>query len=119
MIEVEGLKELEAYIEGLVERLTSSRAWGDALGRLLEIGRRHAAKVSPVVSGSYQRAHRVVVGDFQAELSIDPSARNRGVPVGRYAAPVESRHHVYESTYEDLQEHLDNVAEELINGKRQ
>lgn len=119
MIEVEGLDELKEFLDSLIERLSSGRAWGESLGRLLKIGKRHAVSISPVVSGSYRDAHRVVVGDSQAELSIDPSARNVGVKVERYAASVEKRHKVYDRTHEELLRHLEGLAEEIVNGKRQ
>lgn len=100
-LQFEGFDEAIAYLESLIAKLESNDFWASILGEWLEQSRRFAVSISPVVTGSYQAAHRVVVGAMQAELSIDPSARNieTGVPVSRYAGPVEERHRVYLHTF--------------------
>lgn len=97
-LQIEGLTELQAYLDEVTKNLGDEEAWG--LGEILEEARRFAASISPVVTGSYRAAHRVVVGQMQATLSIDPAARNSatGIPVSRYAASVEERHRVYART---------------------
>ena len=104
-LEIEGLEEAQAYLDEVNTRLGSDEFWDPELGAILEEARRFAASISPVVTGSYQAAHRVVVGQIQATLSIDPAARNTttGVPVSRYAAGVEERHGIYVRTGEFVQ----------------
>lgn len=99
-LQIEGLKEIQEYVDGLIAKLQSSSFWTPELGEILEKARRYAVSISPVITGSYAGAHRVVVGDMQAALSIDPSARNlaTGMLVTRYAGAVERRHQVYSRT---------------------
>ncbi len=90
MIVVEGLEEARAYLTSL-----SDLDWQGPLeagGRSLV---RFAASISPVVTGSYAGAHRATVDGKTLTLSIDPMARNKSVPVTRYAGAVEERHQVY------------------------
>jgi len=100
-LQIEGLEEVQVYLDDLVVKLESSEFWDPELAGILEEARRFAASISPVVTGSYRAAHRVVVGNMRATLSIDPAARNSatGTPVSRYAANVEERHGVYARTF--------------------
>lgn len=98
MIEVEGINELQGYLDSLISKLTSSTFWAQ-LGNILEKARRYAASISPVVTGSYRGSHRVVIGAMSATLSIDPTARNGDMLVSRYAGSVEQRHQVYARTF--------------------
>lgn len=111
-IEVRGLVELRAYLDRLRERVLST---GPFLAKIMRRARRYAASISPVVTGSYRRAHRVTSGDMWAELSIDPCARNTrtGVSVSRYAGPVEARHGVYDRTKSYAQRLAVSMAGEL------
>lgn len=98
---VTGVDELLEYLDTVKGRLSSSEFWTAELAAMLEEARRFASDISPVVTGSYAGAHRVVTGNMYAELSIDPRARNTvsGDPVTRYAAAVEEKHQVYGRTF--------------------
>lgn len=98
---IDGLDELRNRLEGLRGKLASGTFWTGLFSPVMEEARRFAASISPVASGSYQAAHRVVMGANNATLSIDPRARNTrtGVLVTRYAASVEEAHKVYEQTH--------------------
>jgi len=116
-LRVEGIDELVDYLDGICVKLSSNDFWGRELVDILGEARRYAASISPVITGSYRDAHRVVVGTMGAELSIDPVARNTstGIRVTRYAAPVEDRHYVYARTNAFVDRlSIDAIGEELL-----
>ena len=100
ILQTEGIEEIESYLESLIARLESDDLWAPTLGGTIGEALRYARSISPVDTGSYQAAHRVVVDGKQAMLSIDPGARNirTGAPVEDYAGYVEARDHVYART---------------------
>ncbi len=75
-------------------------AWEEAQMAMGEILRQCAVSLSPVVTGAYQGAHKLLAVNGAMALTIDPTATNprTGVPVTRYAGAVEARHQVYGRT---------------------
>ena len=115
-VTTEGLDETIAYLNDLADRLADEKEWSGALSDLLEQGRRFAWSISPVVTGSYRAAHKVMTSGRTAVLGIDPAARNvrTGVPVERYAAAVEQRHQVYGRTAAYIEAAASSAAEQLV-----
>jgi len=99
-IEVDGIEELNAELAEITTAVGGPwDAFTTAIGTEIL---RYAVSISPVVTGAYQRAHEVVVGDKTLALRINPQARNpvSGADVVSYAGGVEARHAVYEQVYE-------------------
>lgn len=113
-ISFEGMEE----VIGALDRIASVAGgdWKGPLGALGERVRRYAASISPVITGSYRDAHRFAMSYRQAEVSIDPSARNTasGVLVSSYAQPVEDRHRVYGRTFDQVGRLAVQVEQELF-----
>lgn len=99
-VDVRGLQEAIAYMEGVGRRAASDVTYQPTLMEIARKGLRYASSISPVVTGSYRGAHRVTGSGKKAMLSIDPMARNRksGTLVTRYASAVEYYHQVYGRT---------------------
>lgn len=116
MIRVEGMEEAQAFLQKLKVKVSSDATWQRPLGGFGLQLERYASSISPVVTGSYAGAHRATVDGKTLELSIDPGARNSvsGVPVIRYAGPVEERHQVYARTGEYALRMAVDVLENVI-----
>lgn len=115
-VEIEGLKEVQEYLDKLVERASSEAFWGPILRTLSEDVRlSHTWGISPVITGSYRASHRTVVTGLQAVMAVDPRARNTdsGILVTRYMVPVEVRHHVYARSFAYARRMVANKVERI------
>ena len=116
MIRVEGLEEAQAFIANLKLADDDWQRPLEKAGRELV---RHAASVSPIVTGSYAGAHRATVAGTGVTLFISPVARNvkTGTLVTRYAMAVEGRHQVYAMAAVKAAQIGTDVLKDVLEGK--
>lgn len=99
-------RDFDAALKWLAEQragVESEALWVAATHSAAEVLWRFAVSVSPVITGAYRSAHIIVRTRMGAMLTINPRTHNprTGVPVIRYAAKVEEKHHIYERAYRE------------------
>jgi hypothetical protein len=102
-LELQGFEEVEALLVQWERLLQSDELWDPATRAAAEEFKRYAESISPVITGSYKRAHTIVpVEGMSMAVVIDEGAVNpiSGARVIEYAGPVENRHHVYQRTFD-------------------